>query len=226
MSIKGKYSESAPLYAAFLGVGAAAAIAVFAIVLNMNPGGSDAPQSGSVPVSTTTAVQTNEPAGYSPEAELGEEMKDAAIELLSSNYEVLRLYYTSGMDHKDEPYGNAPEDGYFTVKDSKYSSLSQLEELVDSTFVKEQAETTKNNSLGYGPIYKERSGGELGIIENFTPMAYDISWDNPQFTIEPQSDEECIINVVLHHRASGEEVQLKGEMIKTEDGWRLKTILF
>ena len=227
MSIKGKYSESAPLYAAFLGVGAAAAIAVFAIVLSMNPGGTEAAQSGTVPVSSTTAaVQTDEPAGYSPDEELGEEMKDAAIELLSSNYEVLRLYYTSGLDHKDEPYGNAPEDGYFTVKDDKYSSLAQLEELVDSTFVAEQAKTTKENSLGYGPIYKERSGGELGIIENFTPMAYEISWDNPQFTIEPKSDEECIINVVLHNRTSGEEVALKGEMIKTADGWRLKTVLF
>lgn len=225
MAIKGKYSESAPLYAAFLGIGAVAAIAVFAVVLNMNLGGSDAPESGASVSTTTTAVQT-QPEGYSPEAELGEEMKDAAIELLSSNYEVLRLYFTSGMNHKDEPYGNAPEDGYYTVDDSTYYSLAQLEELVDTTFVAEQAQAIKANSLGYGPIYKERNSGELGIIENFTPMAYDVSWDNPQFTIEPQSDEECIINVVLHNRTSGDEVNLKGEMIKTEEGWRLKTILF
>ena len=225
MAIKGKYPESTPLYAAFLSVGAVAAIAVFAIVMNMN-GGKAPVVSGDNNITTTTTVTVEEPSGYTPEAELSVEMKDAAIELLGSNYEVLKLYFTTGLQHQDEPYGNAPEDGYYTVSDSEYSSLSQLEELVDETFVSAQAKAIKENSLGYGPIYKERDGGELGIIENFTPMTYDTSWDNPQFTIDPVSDEECIINVTLHNRTSGDEVALAGEMVKTEDGWRLKTILF
>lgn len=224
MAIKGKYSESAPLYAAFLSVGAVAAIAVFAVVMNMNP--VKAPASQGEPSITTTAVVQTEPEGYVPDKELSEEMKDAAIELLTSNYEVLKLYFITGMDHKDEPYGNAPEDGYYTVKNSKYNSLSQLEELVDSTFVKEQAQAIKENSLGYGPVYKERDGGELGIIENFTPMPYEISWDNPQFEIDPVSDDECVINVTLHSRSDDAEVKLKGEITNTEDGWRLKTILY
>ncbi len=225
MAIKGKYPESTPLYAAFLSVGAVAAIAVFAVVMSMNA--DKVPSaSGNNTVTTTTTAAVEEPSGYNPDEELSMEMKDAAIELLGSNYETLRLYFTTGLQHKDEPYGNAPEDGYYTVKDSEYSSLSQLEELVDSTFVPEQAKAIKENSLGYGPIYKERDGGELGIIENFTPMTYDVSWDNPQFTIDPVSDEECIINVTLHNRTSGDEVILKGEMKKTEDGWRLKTILY
>lgn len=224
MAIKGKYPESTPLYAAFLSVGAVAAIAVFAVVMSMS--GAELPAvSGNTTTTTTTTTQA-EPAGYAPDAELSEEMKDAAIELLSSNYEVLRLYFTTGLDHKDEPYGNAPEDGYYTVKDSEYTSLAQLEELVDSTFVADQAQAIKENSLGYGPIYKERDGGELGIIENFTPMPYDISWNNPDFTIDPVSDDECIINVTLHNRADESAVELKGEMTKTEDGWRLKTILY
>ncbi len=226
MAIKGKYPESTPLYAAFLSVGAVAAIAVFAIVMSIN--GDKIPTvSGNTNITTTTtAVTTEKPSGYSPDEELSVEMKDAAIELLGLNYETLRLYFTTGLQHKDEPYGNAPEDGYYTVKDSEYSSLSQLEELVDKTFVPAQAQAIKENSLGYGPIYKERDGGELGIIENFTPMSYDVSWDNPQFTIEPVSDEECAINVTLHNRTSGDEVILKGEMTKTEEGWRLKTILY
>ena len=226
MAIKGKYPESTPLYAAFLSVGAVAAIAVFTIVMSIN--GDKIPTvSGNTNITTTTtAVTTEMPSGYSPDEELSVEMKDAAIELLGLNYETLRLYFTTGLQHKDEPYGNAPEDGYYTVKDSEYSSLSQLEELVDKTFVPAQAQAIKENSLGYGPIYKERDGGELGIIENFTPMSYDVSWDNPQFTIEPVSDEECTINVTLHNRTSGDEVILKGEMTKTEEGWRLKTILY
>lgn len=221
MSIKGKYPESTPLYAAFLSIGAVAAIAVFAIVLSLNP----VPEAEDSPAQSTTTVES-EPEGYVADKLVADEMKDAAQLLVSNNYEVLSLYYIHGMDHKDEPYGNAPEDGYYTVDSDEYTSIEQLEELVDSTFLPEQAETTKTNSLGYGPIYKVRDSGELGIIENFTPMSYDTSWDNPQFSIEPVSDEDCVIKITLHNRTSGEEVGLTGEMTKTADGWRLKTILF
>lgn len=226
MAIKGKYPESTPLYAAFLSAGAIAAIAVFAVVMNMNADKLVTDTFDGVATTTTTAAVQEAPEGYVPDKELSEEMKDAAIELLTSNYEVLKLYFITGMDHKDEPYGNAPEDGYYTADNSKYNSLAQLEQLVDSTFVKEQAQAIKENSLGYGPIYKERDGGELGIIQNFTPMPYEISWDNPKFEIDPVSDDECIIDVTLHNRADDAEVKLKGEIVKTEDGWRLKTILY
>lgn len=223
MSIKGKHPESTPLYAAFLSIGAVAAIAVFALVLHLSP---ETEKKNDTPETTTSAVSTTEPEGYNVADEIAEEMKDAAETLVSSNYEVLSLYYIHGLDHKEEPYGNAPDGGYYSVDDSDYTSLGQLEALVDSTFLPEQAEHIKNNSLGYGPIYKVRNNGELGIIENFTPMEYDVSWENPTFKIEPVSDTECIISITLHNRTSGEEVKLTGEMTKTEDGWRLKTILF
>lgn len=223
MSIKGKHPESTPLYATFLSVGAVAAIAVFALVLNLSP---ETKKKNDTPVSTTASVSTAEPDGYNVDEETAEEMKDAAETLVSSNYEVLSLYYIHGLDHKEEPYGNAPDGGYYSVDDSYYTSIEQLEELVDSTFLPEQAEYIKNNSLGYGPIYKARNNGGLGIIENFTPMEYDVSWENPTFKIEPVSDTECVISITLHNRTSGEEVKLTGEMTKIEDGWRLKTILF
>lgn len=222
MNIKGKYPESTPLYAAFLSAGAVAAIAAFAIVLNLSP----APEKKDPVQTTTTTAAASAPQGYMADNEIAEEMKDAAQLLVSNNYKVLSLYYIHGLDHKDEPYGNSPEDGYFTVKDSEYTSIEQLEELVDSTFLEEQAVTVKANSLGYGPIYKVRDNGDLGIIENFTPMAYDVSWENPQFSIDPISNEDCVINITLHNRTSGEAVALAGEMTKTEEGWRLKTILF
>ncbi len=224
MSIKGKYPESTPLYAAFLSIGAVAAIAVFALVMNIAGADTEKKNDDKPDVSTTTTAA--EPDGYIADGGLAEEMKDAAHVLVANNYEVLSLYYIHGMNHKDEPYGNAPEDGYYTVDDSEYTSIEQLEALVDSTYLPEQAETVKTNPLSYGPIYMTRINGELGIIANFTPMEYDISWENPQFSIDPVSDEECIINITVHNRTSGEEVALRGEMTKSDDGWRLKTILF
>lgn len=222
--MKGKYSESMPLYAALLAVGAAAAVVTFILVLN-NAGGQV-----QLPVQTTdaSASQTTpaDPNTYVPGEQTSEEMKDAAIELLSGNYEVLRLFYTRGLEHKDEPYGNAPEDGYYTVSDGEYASFAQLEELVNGIFCEEQAKITLENSLGYGAIYSERYNGSLGIIANFTPMEYDISWENPDFSIDPVSDEECALVITLKNRDSGEEISRSGEMIKTEKGWRLKSIIF
>lgn len=225
MSIKGKYSESTPLYIALLSAGAAAAVVVFILVYSALGGGED----GGVPVrpaQTSPAATTPREDAYVPDEALSEEMKDEATRLLQQNYEVLRLYYTRGLPHLDEPYGNRPEDGYYTVDSSEYTSLSQLYALVDSTYDTEQAATVKRNSLGYGAVYQERGSGALGIIENFTPMEYDVSWDNPTFSIAPESDERCGIVLTLHHRDSGEEVGVTGEMIKTEDGWRLRSVLF
>lgn len=225
MSIKGKYSESTPLYIALLCAGAAAAVIVFILVFSALGGGEGNP----IPVRPTeseTTETTPEPDVYVPDDALSEEMKDEATRLIQQNYKVLTLYYTRGLPHLDEPYGNRPEDGYYTVDDSEYTSISQLESLVDSTYVIEQAATVKHNSLGYGAIYKERSSGTLGIIENFTPMDYELSWDNPTFSIVPESDELCGISLTLHHRDSGEATSISGEMVKTEDGWRLKAVLF
>lgn len=223
MSIKGKYSESTPLYAALMSVGAVAAIAVFAVVMSLNPV-SEKEENGGNTVTTTPVI--TEEQGYNADDELAEEMKDAAQALVSGNYEVLSLYYIYGLDHKDEPYGNAPEDNLYTVKSDEYSSLTQLEAIVDNTFVPQQAAAIKGNSLGYGPIYATRSSGELGITANFTPMPYEKSWENPRFTIDPVSDTECILHITITNREDGSDSELTGEMIKTEDGWRLKTILF
>lgn len=223
MSIKGKYPESTPLYVTFLCVGAAAAVAVFLLVYSALGGGEAVPVR---PAETEPAETTPAPDVYQPDDALSEEMKDEATRLIQQNYEVLRLYYTRGLSHLDEPYGNRPEDGYFTVDDSEYTALSQLDALVDSTYVAEQAAIVKHNSLGYGAIYKERSGGALGIIENFTPMEYELSWDNPTFSIVPESDELCGISLTIHHRDTGEAVSLSGEMVRTENGWRLSTVLY
>lgn len=220
MKIKGKYSESAPLYAALLAAGLVVAVVVFFIVYNSLGGAKPSPEKQ--PEQTTQSTK----APVTPAVTATEEMLDAATELIKNNYQILCLYYTKGMEHKDEPYGNVPEDGYYTAISSDFSSLEELEKLVDSTFAPEQAKIIKEDSLGYGPIYKTRDNGDLGIIQNFTPMPYTRSWDNPGFKINPLSETECSIDITIHEKESGEEVVLNASMIETEKGWRLSEIVF
>ncbi len=220
MKIKGKYSESAPLYAILLAAGLVVAVVVFFIVYNSLGGAKPSPEKPSEQTSQSTKAPD------APAVAATEEMLDAATELIKNNYQVLCLYYTKGMEHKDEPYGNAPEDGYYTAISSDFSSIEELEKLVDSTFAPEQAKIIKEDSLGYGPIYKTRDNGDLGIIQNFTPMPYTRSWDNPGFKINPLSETECSIDITIHEKESGEEVVLTATMTETEDGWRLGEIVF
>lgn len=229
MKIKGKYSESEKLHFVILGVAAVLSVVVFFVVLALTGGGFSLSggNAAATTTTTTTAATEPEPAGYEPEEELKEEMRDAVIDLIPDNYTVLRLYYIRGLNHKDEPYGNAPEDGYYTVDSETYTSLEQLEEIVDRTFTKEFAANIKTDPLGYGAIYKTRSNGTLGIIANFTPMPYDRSWENPDYDIEPLSDTECDIKVYIHEKSEGEPlVTIDGHMTKTSSGWRLTSILF
>ncbi len=220
MKIKGKYSESAPLYAILLAAGLVVAVVVFFIVYNSLGGAKPSPEKPSEQTPQSTKAPD------APAVAATEEMLDAATELIKNNYQVLCLYYTKGMEHKDEPYGNAPEDGYYTAISSDFSSIEELEKLVDSTFAPEQAKIIKEDSLGYGPIYKTRDNGDLGIIQNFTPMPYTRSWDNPGFKINPLSETECSIDITIHEKESGEEVVLTATMTETEDGWRLSEIVF
>ena len=229
MKVKGKYSESAVLYAVLLIVGLIAAVAVFFVVLNIT--GSSVPEvklPEQTKASSTEAAAPPETAetAYDPGSDLSDEMKDAVIRLIKDNHTVLTLYYTEGLPHKDEPYGNEPEDGYFSVDDDRYTSLAQIEEIVDRTYTKNFASEVKTNPLGYGAIYKTRDNGDLGIIANFTPMTYDGNWENPDFKIVPLSDTECTIELTIHLRSDGSEKLVTAQMIKEDGEWKLMTVVF
>lgn len=231
MKIKGKYSESAPLYAILLSVAGVLAVVVFFVVLNLT--GSSVPEIDiPAPPASSSADDTSaaEPAetkekGYEADSELANEMMDAVTDLIFNNYTVLRLYYTKGLAHKDEPYGNDPEDGYFTVDDDTYTSLEQIEEIVDKTYSSKIAKQIKSDPLGYGAIYKTRDNGTLGIIKDFTPMEYTRSWENPKFEIEPVSDTECNISITIHEKSDDSEVPLSAVMKKTKTGWKLTSVI-
>ena len=230
MKLKGKYSESAPLYAILLSVGAVAAVAVFFIVNNI-VGGELPPVVK--PSEETSASQTEEapPQDDNDEADeaLVEEVKDAVEKhLIIDNHNVLKLFYTKGMNHKDEPYGNEPEDGYYSVDSTDYTSVDQIFELVDRTFVPETAERIKTDplGLGIGPVYKMRDNGDLGINAKFAPMEYKISWTKATYKIKDLTDTSCSIKLTLHKKSDKSEVEVDAELRKTDDGWKFTDIVY
>lgn len=94
---------------------------------------------------------------FKPSADLVTECEYQAHDLVSESYEVIKLFVTEGLPHLDEPYGNAPEDGIYTVNSDKYTSLEQIEELVKSVYTDEAADKILHNLDGNGlEVYKNR----------------------------------------------------------------------
>lgn len=127
----------------------AIALAVTAVIMlsnNKNNTTSQTSQSGT--------VTSN---GFVPTDELIEECTYAAHDLVADSYSIVRLFVTEGLPHYDEPYGNLPEDGIYTVNSTEYNSLEDIENLVRSVYVNAEAERILTNIDGNGlAVYKNR----------------------------------------------------------------------
>lgn len=99
----------------------------------------------------------NSEASFRPTQELADECGIRAHDLVGKSYEIIKLFVTEGLPHFDEPYGNEPEDGIYTVNSAEYNSMEQIEALVKSVYVDAEAERILHNLDGNGlEIYKNR----------------------------------------------------------------------
>ena len=62
--------------------------------------------------------------GFHASQELFDECLYSAHDLVSENYKILKLYIIEGLPHKEEPYGNEPEDGIYTVDSEEYTTTT------------------------------------------------------------------------------------------------------
>lgn len=171
----------------------------------------------------TDLMQTDKNATYIPTEEISEEMKDAAELLIRNNYAVVKLYYTRGLPHEEEPYGNRPEGGVYFVDSQEYKTLDDVQKILDETFFEEEASRIKSDPHGYGPVYLEREG-RLGISESFTPDTdYPVNWENPSYEVKAKSDIECTLEVTL--LVNETEATEKVTMMKLNGEWRLERII-
>jgi len=183
--------------------------------------------------------RTNGTGDFIPGEELETEAHNAAKRLVRDNHDVFKLFYLreyTPSDFMPEPYGNVPEDGYYTLKVGTididgvvYDSIDRLFKLVDDTFVEAAAEEIKNYSTltdDNSPVYKERDD-KIGVNASFSPMEdYDLVWDEVSFTLTFISENECTITATLKDK-DGKDVELQKTMRKEDDDiWRLENIFY
>lgn len=218
-----KKQNNIPMIATIIVALAATALAVAAIIMLNKPKTSgDGGSQGSGAVQTDNSYITVE---YQQECEY------AAHDLLRESHEILRLFVTEGLFHENEPYGNLPEDGYYTVNSTDYSTLEDIENLVHSVYTDDAADKILKNIDGNGlavyanreqlvkveePTAEATTQGtaeaapkyetvyKLGISADFEPDASK-SWTNCTITIDYLEEGRCGLTVYLDGAsASGE----------------------
>ena len=164
---------------------------------------------------------------YVPSDEINEEMNMNAVTLIKNNCEVFRIFLQYGLPHQAEPYNNVPEDGYYTVKSDNYKTISDIETLVNSTFVEKEA---------------KRIRLDVSMVDEngrFKAINYDYTWSNAKFTLHPKSNTECDIIVELNpaeetssaeNASSGSDdsntKKVTANMLKVNGEWRLQKLVY
>lgn len=230
MSGKDQKNANSVYLIATVVVGIAAVAAVVFLIVMMNTQGGDR---GTSDVSFSSSSTSS---AFRPTEELVNECNDNAHDLMAGNYEILRLFMLEGMPHADEPYGNDPEDGYYTAISSKFPTYASLETYVKSLFVADEAARILENFDGNGlKVYcpREQHDGALGIIASFAPdETYDKPWDTTRIQFVPKSETECELTVFLGADENTDlssvpaEHTLNVSMTKGADGWRLTKLVY
>lgn len=187
---------------------------------------------------------------YIPSDEVNEEMNMNAVTLIKNNCEIFRIYLQYGLPHQAEPYNNVPEDGYYTVKSDSYKTMSDIEKLVNSTFVEKEAKRILTDINGDNiAVYAEETdedgnkgiGLDMNMVDEngrFKALDYGYTWSNARFTLRPKSNTECDIIVELNSAeetssadttSSGSESSIKkvtANMLKVNGEWRLQKLVY
>lgn len=187
---------------------------------------------------------------YIPSDEVNEEMNMNAVTLIKNNCEIFRIYLQYGLPHQSEPYNNVPEDGYYTVKSDSYKTMSDIEKLVNATFVEKEAKRILTNINGDNiAVYAEETdedgnkgiGLDMNMVDEngrFKALDYGYTWSNARFTLHPKSNTECDIIVELNSAeetssadttSSGSESNIKkvtANMLKVNGEWRLQKLAY
>ena len=148
MSTKKNQNNTSLIATIVIAALACAAAIIAVIMLNLPGSGNNGGQAQNSGAQNNTAAYLTQ--------EYRDEVGLAAHDLLDDSHEILRLFVTEGLHHNDEPYGNLPEDGYYTVNNTDYD-LDKIETLVRSVYVEDEADRVLHNIDGSRRLHS-RSG--------------------------------------------------------------------
>ncbi len=195
---------------------AAVILAVVAIIFLIKTTGSDE-ETG------TTSTEPNS-TEFQATQELVDATQQAAYDLLPKNYKVFQ-YLTRGMTHEDEPYGNLPEDGFYTCVSDEFNNFEDFSNYIKEIYTEKTAEKLLTDPFGNGPVYGVDDTGALGLSSEFVPSEEEgLSWADVHFLCTPVSETECNVKVTLKD-ASGSDVDKEVKLVSENGQWKLTELV-
>lgn len=177
---------------------------------NEDPRGSESTEA------TTAAFQATQ--------ELVDATQQAAYDLLPKNYRV-HQFLTRGMTHEEEPYGNLPEDGFYTCVSDEFKTFDDFSDFVKSIYTEDTAEKLLTDPFGKGAVYGVDDTGGLGLSSDFVPdEGESLSWTDVHFLCTPVSDTECNVVVTLKD-AAGSDVDKEVTLLLEDGQWKLSELV-
>lgn len=164
------------------------------------------------------------PAVFQATQELVDDTQQAAYDLLPKNYRV-HQFLTRGMTHEEEPYGNLPEDGFYTCVSDDFKSFDDFCDFVKSIYTEKTAEKLLTDPFGKGAVYGVDDTGGLGLSSDFVPDEEEgLSWNDVHFLCTPVSETECNVVVTLKD-ASDNDVDKEVALILENGVWKLSEMV-
>lgn len=221
-------SISALVATIIVAIAAVAAIVVLIVIMNDN---------------SETLPNGSRIERFSPTQEQVDECLTSAHDLVASNYEVIKLYITEGLPHLDEPYGNAPEDGIYTVDSEKYKTPEDMQNLLRSIYTEQAADEIwargvfktryMKDGLAYTGTDSNAPGIEkiLGISADFAPNEnYSVNWSSSPLEVKPTAEDKCTVLIYVNGASPtdseiSESNILTVEMAKENGSWRLTELV-
>lgn len=222
-------SVSALIATIIVAVAAVAAIVVLIVIMTND--------------NTETLPNGSQIERFSPTQEQVDECLTNAHDLVASNYEVIKLYITQGLPHLDEPYGNKPEDGIYTVDSDKYRTPEDVQNLLKSIYTEQAANKIwasgvyktryMKDGLAYTGADSDAAGVEkiLGISADFTPKAdYSVDWSSSPLEVKPTAVDKCMVLIYVNGASPNDsdvdpDNILTVEMAKENGSWRLTELV-
>lgn len=223
-------SSSGALIATIIVAVAAVAAIVALIVIMMNDNAGASPNGSQVENFSVTQEQIDE-------------CLTSAHDLVASNYEVIKLYITEGLPHLDEPYGNKPEDGIYTVDSDKYKTPEDMQNLLKSIYTEQAADEIwargvfktryMKDGLAYMGADSDAAGVEkiLGISADFVPKTdYSVDWSSSPLEVKPTAENKCTVLIYVNGASPtdsevSEDNILTVVMAKENGSWRLTELV-
>lgn len=193
-----------------------AAGAMVFLIHTMNSDGNDDPRGSENTEPDVTEFQATQ--------ELVDDTQQAAYDLLPKNYRV-HQFLTRGMTHEEEPYGNLPEDGFYTCVSDEFKTFEDFSDFVKSIYTEATAEKLLTDPFGKGAVYGVDDTGGLGLSSDFVPEEGEsLSWSDVHFLCTPVSETECNVVVTLKD-ASDNDVDKEVSLLLENGVWKLSELV-